>query len=153
MSFKFKHLLTSIFLFYTSHSIADLAKIKDIDFGTIAIGDNSEVSRLTVTRQGQIYRTKNLYVIEGGAPGEIEVTNYLPGTTLYLSATPSTTTLAATGILANFNMTAVDIAPSVFIGNSGVGTVTVGGTIESTGDDKVYYDAEYNSSISIMVNF
>lgn len=153
MSFKLNILLTSTILLYSSQVFATLTKIKDINFGTIAIGDNSEVSRLTVTRQGQIYRTKNLYVIEGGEPGEIEVTNYTPGTTLYLSATPSTTTLAASGITANFNMTSVDIAASVFIGNSGVGTFTVGGTLESTGDDSVYYDAEYNSSISVMVNF
>lgn len=152
---KFTLLIVSLFTFtILSPSVfATATQIKPLSFGKIAVANNSQVSRVTISRFGQVSVTNNIYVVEAGSPGEIELSGYLPGSTLQINATIISTSVAAVGLVSTFNLVSVDTASSVSIGSSGTEVIRIGGVLETTGDNSTYFDGNFSTLVRLNIDF
>ncbi|WP_164078288.1 DUF4402 domain-containing protein [Alteromonas facilis] len=146
--------LLVIGFFLPGHVVAALIVDSPLNFGRIAITNNSVVSSLQMTRNGQTTATNNIYVLEIGTPGVYTVTELPPYSLLTLTAdTPafSGSTIPGTE---QFTLTAVDIPASVPVNVSGTAQFSVGGVLETSGNGGSYIGpATYEITVNINLTY
>ena len=132
-----------------------IVEISALDFGTIAIKDNSAAYTLRVRYTGQIINDPEIIIITPGTPAEYFITALPVSTLLTISVTsPSgvTTSPAVAPTNQQFTISNFDYLPSVTSDASGEYTLYVGATITTSGAG-VYEDTLYVTTMSINISY
>jgi hypothetical protein len=135
-------------------SIAAIATISELSFGTIAVVNNDTMSDISINTSGRIIITNHIRVIMPGQRGEYVLSSYPTYTQLFttVSVVQSQSTSPAPGS-EQFTLVEVNTAPSVTTSGSGTATVFVGGTFRTSGAAGQYNDTLYSASFNLDVNF
>lgn len=123
------------------------------NFGTLAIADNTSVSRFIYPRTGQNIRIEGRFVLIGsGSPGRYQFSGFPANTTLTVSL--NTTTMSANGI---------GISESLSVDNYDIGTLitdaqgeavlSLGARLSTSGNSGSYGDAPYSGSTTLRVDY
>jgi len=156
---KSKPLFLSILLFsFISPSpvfAESIIEISPLDFGTIAIKDNSAAYTLRVRYTGQIINDPEIIIIAPGSPAEYFISDLPVSTLLTISITsPSgiTTSPAVAPTNEQFTISNFDYLPSVTSDATGEYTLFVGATITTSGVG-TYQDTFYVTTMTLNISY
>jgi hypothetical protein len=135
-------------------SIAAVTIINNLDFGTIAVVNNTTTSDLTININNSITLTNHIRVLTPGQRGEYLLSSYPAYTQLFttVSVLQAQTSSPAPGS-EQFTLVEVTTASSVTTSNSGTATVLVGGTFRTSGASGHYNDTPYTATLQLNVNY
>jgi hypothetical protein len=134
-------MLPAFFMFVCPWSTAQtftFTREVDLYFGDLAITSNTSVSSTTITRNGSISNTGNIFVISQGTPGEYTISDTTPFVALNLSITLPVDSSASFPGTEQLRLSAVDMPSQVTPDSSGSVTFRIGGTIETSGNGGTY---------------
>jgi len=144
------------FLFTSFPAFADtITEISPLDFGTIAIKDNSAAYTLRVRYTGQIINDPEIIIITSGNPAEYLVSALPASTAITINVTsPSgvTTSPAVSPSNQQFSISNFDYLPSASSDTNGEYTFYLGATITTSGSG-IYEDTLYVTTMNITVSF
>lgn len=142
-------------LCYAGCCSADVTLIRPLDFGKIAVLDNSTVKTFTMDRFGQVDAPLGTVVLSPGSQGIVEITGYPPGLELNIVASiiqPISSVPVGTG--ETFTLTNIDIANAIQIPFSGVAQLSFGGTLSTSGSGSVNFtNTLYTHRLRLDINF
>ncbi|GAC35489.1 DUF4402 domain-containing protein [Paraglaciecola polaris] len=145
--------LGTLLILFQRCALSEIIFEENLDFGKFSIVNNADVSTLTVTRHGQAFSSNSLRIITTGEPASVRFFNYPPYTTLYLSAITPVTGQVQSGISAEFILIDLDIPASITTDSAGEASLTLGGTIESSGTGQSYLDTDFIFDIRFTINY
>lgn len=153
--FNMRCVLFLMLVFWHTISIAEVRIISSLDFGTVAILDNTTIGFLNINESGGFTSSDHFLVITPSQYGLIELYDYLPGSEVDLTATVIQATSTSPVISPEkFTLTNVNIVDSVLIDSTGVAQVRFGGRLETSGNSSLSFaDTQYTHRIQISVNF
>lgn len=136
-------------------SAADFIIDSPINFGEIAIRNNTSVSTLTIHRNGAFQSTNHIFIIEPGSPGVFTLNGLPPFTNVNLTADLPVSSTSPIPDTAQFTITAVDMPSSINMGPTGSAQFKVGGTLSTSGNPaKNYFSgAEYLIFLNINIDY
>lgn len=156
---RFQSLFLSavIFLFVSpATAFAEtIIEISPLDFGTIAIKDNSAAYTHRVRYTGQIINDPEIIIITPGSPAEYFITGLPVSSLITINVTsPSgvTTSPAAGPTNEQFIISNFDYLPSVTSDATGEYTLFVGATITTSGVG-AYLDTLYVTTMTINISY
>jgi len=141
-------------LLSTAHSEAIIEQAV-LDFGTIAIKDNSAAHTLRIRYTGQIINDPEIIIIVPGTPAEYYVSGFPVSTLLSISVTsPSgvVTSPSAGPSNENFTISNFDYLPSVTSDVNGEFTLYVGATLSTSGSG-IYENSFYVTTMNINISY
>lgn len=147
--------VTSFFVLFAHVVKADIEQIKALDFGEIAIIDNTVASQLIIDYLGNINTDSGIRVIRPGEPGEYEASGFAGNVQLFISTSVVSSVMNPGQVSGEYpNLVALDAPASVRTDTDGTATIFVGGTIETSSSGSLnFIDATYSSNIQIIINF
>ena len=157
MNFFFNRISLLVILFILSSlSIAGVTTIEKLNFGTLAIVDNTTPSDITInSATNQIIITNGFRVLLPGNRAEFLLTNYPNYTPVFTTATilvAETTSLTPPS--EQFTLINIESTPSTTTNGTGLATIYVGGTLRSSGSGTgQYFDAIYTATYELEINF
>lgn len=136
-------------------SAADFIIENPINFGEIAIRNNTSVSTVTIHRNGAFQSTNHIFIIEPGSPGVFTLNGLPPFTTVNLTADLPVSSTSPIPDTAQFTITAVDMPSSINMGPTGSAQFKVGGTLSTSGNPaKNYFSgAEYLIFLNVNIDY
>jgi len=136
-----KYYILMIFTcFIASFVKADIELVSQLDFGTIAILDNSQVETYRLYDDGRVRTTDNILIVKAGSPAVIRVFDLAPNTPIvvtnlitdntFRSGEPGTNTLELT-----------ELSSSILLNTDEAGEVifSLGGTLVTNGNSTLQY--------------
>lgn len=148
--------LPCLLLLFTPPTFAEtITELSPLDFGTIAIKDNSAAYTHRVRYTGQIINDPEIIIITPGSPAEYLITGLPVSTLLAINVTsPSgVTTSPATGPSnEQFTISNFDYLPSVTSNAIGEYTLFVGATLTTSGAN-TYQDTLYVTTMTITITY
>ncbi|MFC3031810.1 DUF4402 domain-containing protein [Pseudoalteromonas fenneropenaei] len=126
--------------------------VQNLDFGEIALMRNHQKSELTVKTSGEIISSGAIYIFTPGHAAELLLQSSSPQTELQISALV-TAPMGSAFASNTFNLIDLNYPSSVVTDSSGMATITLGGTIQSSGNGVTYQDSHYQTSIAITVTY
>lgn len=122
-------------------------------FGTIAVGDNSVVSSISMDFNGNTSSTGSIYILSDGQPAELEISNFPARKELTLSADTPTVLTRVGGGTNTFTATSISIPSLISTDGTGYALVPIGGTLVTSGNSQSYLDGTYRWSLQITVTY
>lgn len=107
-------------------------------FGEMVIKSNTTVSSTTITRQGRVSNTGEIFLISIGNPGEYTLSDMNPFETVNLSANLPVDSIAPYPGTEQLTITAVDMPASLTADINGEATFKLGATLETSGNGGTY---------------
>ena len=148
-------LVTSLFVF-SNVSNAGVTIIDKLDFGSLAIVDNTTTSDISISSAtNQIIISNGFRILMPGTRGEFLLTGYPNYTPVYTTASVLVAeTSSLTPPSEQFTLIAIESTPSVTTDGTGLATFYVGGTLRSSGSGSgQYFDAVYTATYKVDINF
>jgi hypothetical protein len=122
-----------------------------LNFGILAVADNTIVSRFTYPRTGLNINIQGRFVlISNGSPGRYQFSGFPANTTLTVSLT--NTTLSPSGISESLSVDNYDFG-TLFTDAQGDAELTLGGRLNTSGNSGSYADAAYSGSTTLRVDY
>ena len=134
---------------------ADIEQVKPLDFGEIAIIDNSVASQLNIDYLGNITTDSGIRIIRPGEPGEYEASGFAGNVQLFISTQVISSVMNPGQVSGEYpNLVALDAPASIRTESDGTAIIFVGGTIQTSSSGSLnFLDATYSSNIQIIINF
>ena len=124
-----------------------------LDFGTIAIGSNTSVSRYTYPGTGtNVIVEGQIILIAAGLPGLYVFTDFPALTTLTISIDETSLTTGTTGIPEPLNVDNFD-STELTTDADGRAELSLGARLNTTGNAGVYIDASYSATTVLRVDY
>ncbi len=133
-----------------------MREVVGINFGRIALTDNSQSYVMSIDRLGAITKDSAIAIIEAGSPAEYALEGYPPNTLLNISVTtPSTTT--ALGVVCcpttdTMVINGFDYPVTVVTDALGTAVLNIGAVL-TTGNGGVYVDGVYYINMIVTVSY
>lgn len=135
-------------------AVGDIQVNQQLNFGRIAITSNASVSTTTVRRNGSQQSTNKILVVQGGTPAILQLSNFPAYTIMNLSSNVPVSSAMGYGGTQQFTITALDMPSTVKADITGQATLTIGGTLATSGLGGVYYnEAVYNIYLEIEFSY
>ncbi len=134
---------------------ADFNIDNPLNFGEIAIRNNTVVSSLVLSRNGAEQSTNQIFIIHQGTPGVFTLSGFSPYTTVNLSVDLPAYSSMAYPNTAQFKITAVDLPSSLNLGPTGSGQFSMGATLTTSGNpaENYYSGADYIIFLNLNINY
>ncbi|MBE1298831.1 MAG: DUF4402 domain-containing protein [Alteromonadaceae bacterium] len=126
-----------------------------IDFGTIALADNSASYQLRVRWNGQVVHDPQIIIVSQPSPAEFELSEFPVYTSLainVIAGTSETTKVTGVAAVEQFTISNFDYLPSQTTDAAGMATIYLGATLTTSGSNS-YTDGMYNLPLTLEVNF
>lgn len=143
----------SIFV-YSPYSFANSIVQQHLDFGTLVIPSNSNVSSVIIKADGDINTMGKIYILEKGRPAELLLTNFPAHTELTMQLVNSVTLQhnAQGSSSAEFEVRLNGFPKSVGTDGLGEVKVSIGGTLITKPSSKSYSDGDYSSTTNLEIS-
>ncbi|MDH3325310.1 MAG: hypothetical protein OEM38_01175 [Gammaproteobacteria bacterium] len=146
-----------LFLFISNSLNAEtITELSMLDFGTIAITDNTAAYTLRLRYTGQVIKDPQIIMITPGTPAEYFLSGFLPSTLLTINITsiPGVTYSPQSGNPSNqqFTISNFDYLPLVTTTAAGELSIFVGATLTTSGVG-TYEDTPYYTTLNINVSY
>ena len=129
-----------------------IQQLELFSFGTIALRTNAAKERLVLNLDGTFSSTPNILVVEAPRRAEFLVSGLQPSTALSLSIAPIQLSEDGNGTGKKFDVAFVYLA-NISTDPTGSVTISIGGTLETSGDGTPYSDLQYGGTASLIVNY
>lgn len=133
---------------------ADINPVQLLDFGIIAIADNSSPASITVDEFDNVSADPSFRVISRGQPAIYQITNLVPNTTFTVDVDVINVSMnPGVASLEYFDLEIVRVNNTVLSDSLGQATLTFGGKITTSGSGGLdFAEATYSSNLRITVN-
>lgn len=134
---------------------SELIQIRPLDFGDIAIIDNTAAHTLSIDRLGNISVDSGIRIIRPGQPGEFEASGFAGNVELFITSQVISDVMNPGRVSGEYpNLVSLATAASVRTESDGTAIIFVGGTIQTSGSGSLdFVDETYSSDIRITINF
>ena len=141
-------------LIYSPNHFANTIEQQSLDFGTLVIPSNSNVSSVIIKANGDINTMGKIYVLEKGRPAELLLTNFPAHTELTMQLVNSVTVQhnAQGNSSADFEVRLNGFPKSVSTDDLGEVKVFIGGTLITKPSSKSYSDGDYSSTTNLEIS-
>ncbi|MEM0909991.1 MAG: DUF4402 domain-containing protein [Pseudomonadota bacterium] len=154
----------SSYLFYTiimllficsSNVFATITTLQSIDFGTIAVTDNSQVSSLLIDPAGNVQVIGGIAVIDNGNQGIFELSGFPSNSTITADVTVlNSQMISQVASEETFTFSLIVFGNSLVTDQNGTAQLSVGGRIDTSGNGiDNFTDTDYESTIQVTVSF
>ncbi|WP_181358847.1 DUF4402 domain-containing protein [Pseudothauera lacus] len=124
-----------------------------LDFGILALRDNTTPSALRISAAGQAVSSGEIIVIGGARAGEYRLNGFPPGVRLRIEIDDGTLSEGGFGIPEFFLTTAFEHPEEVFSATSGEATFRLGARLQNSASGTLYADAPYSGSVQLHVQY
>lgn len=146
--------LSAFLYFFVFCSYSAITPLQSINFGTIAVTNNSFPSSITIDPAGNTQVVGGLAIISAGNHGVYEISEQLPNTSV--SVAVSVLNSQMIGQIASeetFTFDVINNVNSIFADNNGTAILQIGGRISTSGNaSKAFTDTTFESTIQITIN-
>lgn len=134
---------------------SDIIQIRPLDFGEIAIVDNSSAHTLSIDWLGNINVDTGIRIIRLGQPGEFEASGFAGNVELFVTPLVISDVMNPGRVSGEYpNLVSLDTAASVRTESDGTAIIFVGGTIQTSNSGSLdFVNDTYSSDIRITINF
>ena len=130
-----------------------IEELQRLNFGTLAISDNSSVSRLTFPRTGRnIAIEGNFALIIAGSPGQYRFSGFPASTSLDISLDVTSLTTGASGFPESLTVDSYDF-DDVTTDSQGEAELFLGARLNTSGNGDAYVDAPYSGTSTLRVEY
>lgn len=125
-----------------------------LDFGTLVIPSNSNISYVFVKDDGGVNKSGDIYILEKGRPAELLLTDYPAHTELTMQLVNSVTVQhnAQGSSSAEFEVRLNGFPKYVTTDGFGDAKVFIGGTLITNPGSKSYSDGDYSSTTNLEIS-
>ncbi|MEH6393620.1 DUF4402 domain-containing protein [Pseudoalteromonas sp.] len=143
----------SVFV-YSPTNLANSIVQQNLDFGTLVIPSNSNISSVIIKADAEINTTGRIYVLEKGQPAELLLTDFPALTQLTMHLVNSVTVQhnAQGSSSADFEVRLNGFPKSVRTDDLGEAKVFIGGTLITKPSSKSYSDGDYSSTTNLEIS-
>jgi hypothetical protein len=140
---------------FSSKVKADVEITQTLNFGIVAVLDNSSVHTYTIDESGNFSISGGFAIIAPGNPGAIRLSNYPGNIEVFVNGVVITAVLNPGQISQEyFVFTSVNVPPTVRTSSLGEEEFTFGGTIQTSGSGSIQFvDAQYAGQLRIDLNY
>ena len=133
----------------------DILEVSPLDFGTIAVSQNSTPGQVDVSFTGLVNYTGGIYGITPPSRGEFFLSNFPSNQSLFItSSNIQATTNSDVTSQDQFTLDSINVPSVVTTDGSGSATLYVGGVLETSADGtNNYTNTRYTISYQISVNY
>ena len=130
-----------------------IEELQRLDFGILAVSDNSSVSRFTLPKTGSIRRIEGQFaLISAGSPGRFRFTNFPPRTILTVSLNTTSLTTGVNNFPEPFIVDAFDF-DDITTDANGEAELSLGARLNTSGSGGAYVDAPYSGITTLRVEY
>ena len=130
-----------------------IEELQRLNFGTLAIADNTIVSRFTFPGSGANANVQGRFVlISNGTAGRYRLSDFPPYTTLEVSLIDTTLTANGSGIPEPLSVDNYDVA-TIVTDALGETELMLGARLNTSGNSGSYGDAPYSGSTTLRVDY
>ena len=131
----------------------EIEELEPLDFGTVAIPANDEVSELALSRTGLSIRVEGtMIVVDRGSPARYRLSGFPANTNIEVELDEATITAGGTGIPEPLRIEDYDFN-DVRTNDAGEAEIQLGGVMRTTGNGGDYEDAPYEGSTTLRVHW
>lgn len=135
-------------------SSQEIELIQPLSFGTIVVGNNSNVSSIEISPIGNITTSNQIWLVEKGHHAEFVISGYPAYKQINVRAEIiDTDTSSSISGGEQFKLETVKTAPFVTTDITGKAKVYLGGTLRTTGNGHMYLNTDYSAQIQIELNY
>jgi hypothetical protein len=133
---------------------ATVTPIQELDFGVIAITNNNSPASISIDPNGNIQVVGGIAIIEEGNQAIYELSDMPTNRTLDVDVLVlNPTMLSDISTEESFAFSLIRNSTTVFIDDSGIGLLFIGGKIQTSGSGNTgFSDTNFNSTIQITIN-
>lgn len=134
---------------------SDITVEQHLNFGRIAILDNSVVSTLSILSNGTIVADPNFIILEPGQNGRYLLHNFTPSTQLSISLSGGSTASDFAGSPPPTDFSIEPYLDFATYNTDALGELTLNlpGVLRTSGDSNTYIDGTYYRYFQIYVNY
>ncbi|WP_283710289.1 DUF4402 domain-containing protein [Pseudoalteromonas prydzensis] len=143
----------SVFV-YSPYNFANSIVQQHLDFGTLVIPSNSNISSVIIKADAEINTTGRIYVLEKGQPAELLLTD-LPANvqvTMHLVNSVTVQHNAQGSSSAEFEVRLNGFPKYAITDGFGDAKVFIGGTLITKPSSKSYSDGDYSSTTNLEIS-
>ncbi len=130
-----------------------IEELQRLNFGTLALADNTSTSSFTYPRTGYNINIQGSFVlISNGSPGRYRFSGFPAHSTLTVSLTTTTLTANGSGIPEPLSVDNYDFA-ALTTDSQGVAELSLGARLSTSGNGGTYGDAPYSGSATLRVDY
>lgn len=150
-----RHLLMLLAGLFSLPVPADLNLLQPLNFGTVAVVDNSTTQSIIIDELGNYSISSGLRTLVPGQPAIFEASNYPGNLQLFVSSMITrANTSSDVYSVEQFTLSNLHIQSSVITGGDGTAQIIVGGTMQTSGSGTLnFVDTTYESTLSITINY
>lgn len=143
----------SFWVVICAHS--ELVQVRPINFGTIAIINNTSQQTLNMDRLGNLNVSNGIRIIVPGQPGIYEASGFAGNVELFINAQILNNVMNPGRVSGEYpNLVTLDAPASIRTESDGIAMIYVGGSIQTSASGSVnFVDETYRSTIRITINF
>jgi len=141
-------------LIYSPNHLANTIEQQSLDFGTLVIPSNSNISSVIIKADGEINTIGDIYVLEKGQPAELLLTD-LPANvqvTMHLVNSVTVQHNAQGSSSAEFEVRLNGFPKYAITDGFGDAKVFIGGTLITKPSSKSYSDGDYSSTTNLEIS-
>ncbi|PKH99807.1 DUF4402 domain-containing protein [Glaciecola sp. 33A] len=138
----------------SNHSWADIVPVQLLNFGSIAIANNSTPQTVTVDEFDNVNSSSGIRIIVSGQPAIYQLTDLVPNTTFTVDVDVVNVSMnPGEPSLEFFDLEILRVRNTVLSDNLGQATLSFGGRITTSGSNGLEFaNATFRSNIRITVN-
>ncbi|MAF17379.1 MAG: hypothetical protein CMG93_15630 [Marinomonas sp.] len=133
----------------------DIVEVSSLDFGTVAVSQNSTPGQVDVSFTGLVNYTGGIYGITAPSRGEFFLSNFPNNQSLFITGSNiQATTNSDSTSQDQFTLDSINVPSVITTDSSGNATLYVGGVLETSADGtNNYTNTRYTISYQISVNY
>ncbi len=133
---------------------ATITPIQSLNFGTIAVTNNSFVSSITIAPNGNVQVVGGIAILSAGNHAVYEISDFPNNRTLNVDVTViNTEMLSQTASEETFSFSVLTNSDTIVTDNNGMAMLAIGGRIETSGNGSIRFsDTAFESTIQITVD-
>ncbi|WP_304182190.1 DUF4402 domain-containing protein [Pseudoalteromonas prydzensis] len=141
-------------LIYSPYNFANSIVQQHLDFGTLVIPSNSNISSVIIKADAEINTIGRIYVLEKGQPAELLLTDFPAHTQLTMQLVNSVTVQhnVQGSSSADFEVRLNGFPKSTITDDLGEAKVFIGGTLITKPSSKSYSDGDYSSTTNLEIS-
>jgi hypothetical protein len=142
-----------VLLVFQLFAHADVFQVQELNFGTIAVIDNSASESLTIDKFGNTTVSAHLLVVSPPIPGRFLIDNLAPNTGISISMSHNASTM--TPLISSqefFTFSLTDYSDYLVADANGEAELLIGGTIATSGSGSLNF-AQTDYRINYRVTF
>jgi hypothetical protein len=147
-----KHLIFAL-LFFQSIGYAEIYEIQALDFGTIAVIDNSSAASMTIDKFGNTTVSAHLRIVSPPIPGHFLINDLPPSTGISINMSHNSNTMTPLSSSQEFfTFSLTDYTDYLVTDVNGEAELLIGGTITTSGSGSLNF-AQTDYRINYRVIF